>query len=90
MNSAETAPRLKETPARAYYRAHVGKLMIIEPKAGRELSAGDFFHLDDVGTHPTGLLVTGIFQNDRRNHMMASIVRDATEEETAWHGKSGQ
>ncbi len=90
MSSTEISPRFKETPARAYYRAHVGKLMIIEPKAGRDRSAEDFFHLDDVGTHPTGLLVTGIFQNDRRSHMMASIVRDANEEETEWHGRSGQ
>ena len=90
MSSTEISPRFKETPARAYYRAHVGKLMIIEPKAGRGLSPGDFFHLDDVGTHPTGLLVTGIFQNDRRSHMMASIVRDANEDETAWHSHSGQ
>jgi hypothetical protein len=90
MTSTEISPRFKETPARAYYRAHVGKLMIIEPKAGRERSSGDFFHLDDVGTHPTGLLVTGVFENDRRSHMMASVVRDANEEETAWHGQSGQ
>jgi hypothetical protein len=90
MSSTEIAPRFTETPARAYYRAHAGRLMIIEPKPGRELSVADFFHLEDVGTHPTGLLVTGIFQNDRRSHMMASIVRDANEEETAWHRKSGQ
>ena len=79
-----------ETPARAYRRAHAGKLMIVEPKSGRELSARDFFHLDDVGTHPTGLLVTGIFGDARRNHMMASAVRDATPDEIAWHEDSGR
>jgi len=78
-----------ETPARAYRRAHTGKLMVVEPKVGRELSAGDFFHLEDVGTHPTGLFVTGLFDNARRNHMMASNVRDATEDEIAWHDNSG-
>jgi hypothetical protein len=78
-----------ETPARAYRRAHAGKLMVVEPKAGRELSSGDFFQLDDVGTHPTGLLVTGLFDNARRNHMMASAVRDATLDEVAWHDNSG-
>jgi len=77
-----------ETPARAYYRAHVGKLMVCESKAGRELSAGDFFRLQEVGTHPTGLLVTGVFDNDRRGHMAASAVRDASPDEIAWHDNS--
>jgi hypothetical protein len=78
-----------ETPARAYRRAHAGRLMVVEPKAGRELSSGDFFQLEDVGTHPTGLFVTGLFDNARRNHMLTSAVRDATLDEIAWHDNSG-
>jgi len=78
-----------ETPARTYRRAHAGKLMVVEPKAGRELSSGDFFQLEDVGTHPTGLFVTGLFDNARRNHMLTSAVRDATLDEIAWHDNSG-
>lgn len=89
MTPIPNVARPNETPARAYYRAHVGKLMVCESKAGRELSSGDFFHLDDVGTHPTGLLVTGLFDNDRRGHMAASAVRDATQDEIAWHDNSG-
>jgi hypothetical protein len=81
--------RPSETPARAYYRAHAGKLMVVESKTGRELSSGDFFHLQEVGTHPTGLLVTGLFDHDRRNHMAAAAVRDATPDEIAWHDNSG-
>ena len=77
-----------ETPARAYYRAHAGKLMVCESKTGRELSSGDFFRLDEVGTHPTGLFVTGIFDNGRRNHMISSAVRDASPDEIAWHKNS--
>lgn len=77
-----------ETPARAYYRAHAGKLMVCESKAGRKLSSGDFFRLDEVGTHPTGLFVTGIFDNGRRNHMISSAVRDASPDEIAWHENS--
>ena len=84
-----TVTPLPETPARAYRRAHAGKLMVVEPRDGRELSARDFFHLEDVGTHPTGLFVTGLFDNARRNHMMASAVRDATPDEIAWHNKPG-
>jgi hypothetical protein len=78
-----------ESSARAYRRAHAGKLMVVEPKTGREISAGDFFHLEDVGTHPTGLYVTGLFDNARRDHMIASTVRDATLDEIAWHDNSG-
>jgi hypothetical protein len=79
----------QETPARAYRRAHAGKLMVVEPKADRTLSSGDFFHLEEVGTHPTGLFVTGIFDDARRHHMAASAVRDATQDEIAWHANSG-
>jgi len=82
-------PKQQESAARAYLRIHAGKLMIVEPRSGRELAASDFFHLDEVGTHPTGLLVTGIFQDARRHHMMASAVRDANEDEIAWHDNSG-
>jgi len=78
-----------ETPARVYYRAHAGKLMVVEPKSGRELSSSDFFRLEEVGTHPTGLFVTGLFDNAQRHHMMASVVRDASPDEIAWHDNSG-
>ena len=89
MNDSLTPPPLHQSAAKAYLRLHTGKLMIVEPRSGRELSAHDFFHLDDVGTHPTGLLVTGIFQDARRHHMMATAVRDASPEEIAWHDNSG-
>jgi hypothetical protein len=72
------------TPARAYERAHAGKLMVIHREDGREPAAVDFFHFDAVGTHPTGLIVTGIFQDSHRSHMMAAAVRDANAAEIAW------
>jgi len=78
----------EETNAAAYRRAHSGKLMVIRRKEGKELVAADFFQLDSVGTHPTGLLVTGIFNNDRRSHMMASNVREANEADIAWRNSS--
>jgi len=81
--------RPNETPARAYLRAHAGKLMVCESRAGRDLSSGDFFRIEDVGTHPTGLFVTGLFENGRRNHMISSAVRDASPDEIAWHENSG-
>ncbi len=88
MTIAAAPPVPEEINARDYLRAHTGKLMIIERAAGRERTAADFFHLDSVGTHPTGLLVTGIFENNRRSHMMAKAVREANEEEIAWRNNS--
>lgn len=89
MNATTTrsAPAPEQLDARGYRRAHAGKLMIIERSEGKERSARDFFHIADVGTHPTGLLVTGIFDNDRRSHMMAASVREANEAEIAWRGQ---
>jgi hypothetical protein len=71
------------TPAAVYRRAHSGKLMVIEPPAGRKPLAGDFFHFDSVGSHPSGLLVTGIFAEGRVASMMASSVREANQSEIA-------
>jgi hypothetical protein len=89
MNPSSQLARPNETPARAYFRVHAGKLMVCEAREGRDLSATDFFRLEQVGTHPTGLLVTGIFDSGRRHHMIDSAVRDATADEVAWHDKSG-
>jgi len=72
------------TPARAYERAHAGKLMIIQRQEGKEPATADFFRFDAVGTHPTGLIVTGIFQDSHRAHMMAAGVREANAAEIAW------
>jgi hypothetical protein len=80
----------EETNAVAYRRAHAGKLMIIRRAEGEPLVASDFFQFDSVGTHPSGLLVTGIFQNNLRSHMMASQVRAANEAEIAWRDSSRQ
>lgn len=71
--------------AGTYRRAHRGKLMTIKRIDGRKLSSDDFFYFDDVGTHPTGLMVTGIFSDKTRRHMQATIVRDTTQAEIAQH-----
>ena len=84
MTASLTSSAKEQTPARIYFRAHAGKLMIIERGEDRERSASDFFELEDVGSHPSGLLVTGIFAGARRGHMMAATVRDANAAEIAW------
>ncbi len=59
--------------------------MTINRENGRKLSYDDFFYFDDVGTHPSGLMVTGIFSDKTRRHMQATIVRDTTEAEMEEH-----
>lgn len=78
--------RLPSEPitAAAYQRAHTGKLMVVRRPDGRTPIASDFFHIESVGTHPTGLFVTGVFENDRRGHMMSTSVRDANPSEIEW------
>jgi hypothetical protein len=87
MTATPLAPAVPELNARGYRRAHAGKLMIIDRTDDRERSAGDFFHVEDVGTHPTGLIVTGIFDGNRRGHMLASSVREADADEIAWRAR---
>jgi hypothetical protein len=70
--------------ARDYERAYAGKVMIIQRNDGAPLVTSDFFELDGVGTHPTGLIVTGLFENGRRSHMMATAVRVANRAEIEW------
>jgi hypothetical protein len=82
--SPATEPAPEITPARAYERAHAGHLMVIHREEGREPAVADFFRFDGVGTHPTGLIVTGIFQDSHRAHMMATGVREANAAEAAW------
>ena len=90
MNTTLPAVATEQLDARGYRRAHAGKLMIIDRDEGTGRSARDFFHIEDVGTHPTGLLVTGIFENNRRAHMLATSVREANEAEIAWRNETGR
>jgi hypothetical protein len=82
MTSPSAATRTL-TPAQTYSRAHAGKLMVVQPTTDRLPVGADFFHLESVGTHPTGLFVTGKFAGGRSENMRASAVREASEEEIA-------
>ena len=70
------------TPAQTYRRAHAGKLMVVQ-STDRQPVGADFFHLESVGTHPTGLFVTGKFAGGRIESMRVSTVREANIEEIA-------
>ena len=87
MPTSPTVAPTEPINAVAYRRAHAGKLMILMHASEREPVAADFFYVDSVGTHPTGLFVTGLFDNARRSHMISSTVREANEEEIALRNK---
>ena len=89
MITTPIVPPEEKMNARTYRRAHAGKLMIIHRAEGKEPAAADFFHIESVGTHPTGLMVTGRFENARLSHMMESAVREANTSEIQWL-RSGQ
>ena len=77
-------PSAPNLTARDYERAYLGKVMIIQRNDATPLAMSDFFELEAVGTHPTGLIVTGLFDNGRRSHMMATVVRVANKKEIEW------
>jgi hypothetical protein len=81
-------PAAQQISARDYGHAFSGRVMVIDRKKDTPLATSDFFELDGVGTHPTGLIVTGLFENGRRSHMMASAVRVATRDEIEWRRAS--
>jgi hypothetical protein len=78
------AASAEKITARDYERAYAGKVMIIQRNDGTPLLTSDFFELEAVGTHPTGLIVTGLFEDGRRSHMMATAVRAANRAEIDW------
>jgi hypothetical protein len=77
-------PIAEPITARDYHRAHAGKLMVMHRPDASAAAAHHFFHVESVGTHPTGLIVTGTFENARRSHMMATAVREANPAEIEW------
>ena len=83
MMTTDSAATETLTPAQTYCRAHAGKLMVVQPTRDRQVLGTDFFHLESVGTHPTGLFVTGKFAGGRLKSMLVSTVREANEVEIA-------
>jgi hypothetical protein len=58
--------------------------MVVHHDGKRPCVALDFFQFESAGTHPTGLFVTGMFDDSQRRHMLATAVREATAAETEW------
>jgi hypothetical protein len=71
------------TTAREYLAEHRGKVMVLNKTEGQPLRSEDFFLVESVGSHPTGLVITGIFKHSRRQRLRVKQFRLATELEVA-------
>jgi hypothetical protein len=78
MSTNFAIPVVENLDARGYRHSHAGKLMVVHHNGKRPCDALDFFLFESAGTHPSGVFVTGIFDDSQRRHMLASAVREAT------------
>ena len=62
---------------------HRGKIMVLQKAEGVAPLSTDFFTVESVGTHPTGLIITAVFEHNRRQRLRPAEVRQATEQEIA-------
>lgn len=69
--------------AKDYYRDHRDKVMVVCGKEGEVVESRDFFVVESVGTIAGGLLITGMFDGNRRERLRSNHVRLATEQEIA-------
>jgi hypothetical protein len=82
----ETNPEIESSEtrtAREYYQDHRDRVMVVCGKEGQPLESRHFFTVESVGTLPNGLLITGVFENNRRERLRSHEVRLATEGEIA-------
>jgi hypothetical protein len=69
--------------AKEYYRDHRDRVMVVNAKEGQALESRHFFVVESVGTLSDGLLVSGLFDHNRRDRLRSHQVRLATEQEIA-------
>jgi hypothetical protein len=76
-----------ETPAigtaKEYMAEHRGKIMVLQKAEGVAPLSTDFFTVESVGTHPSGLIVTAVFEHHRRQRLRPAEIRVATDLEIA-------
>ena len=71
--------------AKQYMAAHRDKIMVLQKAEGVAPQSTDFFKVESVGTHPSGLIITAVFEHNRRQRLRPAEVREATELEIAAH-----
>lgn len=57
--------------------------MVLQRAEGVAPQSTDFFTVESVGTHPSGLIITAIFAHNRRQRLRPAEIRAATESEIA-------
>lgn len=62
---------------------HRGKLMVLQKAEGVLPQSSDFFTVESVGTHPSGLIVCAVFEHNRRQRLRPAEIRCATDVEIA-------
>jgi hypothetical protein len=67
--------------AREYLYKHRGKVMVVQRVEGQPPRNEDFFQVESVGSHPSGLIITGVFEHNRRQNLRPIDIRQATEVE---------
>ena len=78
----ETASAETRT-AKDYYKDHRDRVMVVCAKEGQALESRHFFTVESVGTLPNGLLITGLFEHNRRERLRSETIRLATDGEIA-------
>lgn len=69
--------------AKQYMAEHRGKVMVLQKAEGIAPVNTDFCTVESAGTHPTGLIVTAVFEHNRRQHLRTGEIRLATDLEIA-------
>jgi hypothetical protein len=57
--------------------------MVVQRAEGQPPRSEDFFQVESVGSHPSGLIITGVFERNRRQNLRPMDIRRATESEIA-------
>jgi hypothetical protein len=78
-----TPDNVSPVTAQDYLFEHRDKVMVLRKTDGVPLRSEDFFLVESVGSHPSGLIVTGLFEHNRRQTLRPIQIRRATELEIA-------
>jgi hypothetical protein len=57
--------------------------MVVQRAEGQSPRSEDFFQVESVGSHPSGLIITGVFEHNRRQNLRPTDIRRATDLEIA-------
>jgi hypothetical protein len=83
VNLTPDSERSDTRTAKQYMAEHRDKIMVLQRAEGIAPLDSDFCTVESAGTHPTGLFVTVLFEQHRRQNLRTGAIRRATELEIA-------